>query len=122
MHRGDELMALATETAMFRIVSSRRRSSGKKRGQPWTLWELEVFDEDGQAPELPCFTFHRCKPNRRLREFEIERRDHPRYGASYTLTPVGAADDDDLLARVEHLEERVAALAAVLYDEKQVIA
>lgn len=113
-------MSTTADTVLLRVRSCRKRASGKRRGAPWVLYAVDVVDEDGQELELPAFSFFACR--RGLQEFEIEQRDHPRYGASFTLTPIAGADGTELLERVEALEERVAALAALVYESQGVAA
>jgi len=93
-------------------------AEGSTNGKGWTLYGVEAEDEFGipVEDELKCFA--NLRPG--LAEYELERRDHPEYGTSYTIkAPQGQAQgqDSQLAGRVEALEEKVTALAKRVYGE-----
>lgn len=102
------------------IVNREEKASGEKNGNKWTLWKVEVLDEQGQPidAEFKCFGDPELNV---LTEFEVERQEHEKYGVSYMLK--GGRDSgggggkgglgasvDALRDRVETLEAAVAAL------------
>jgi len=87
-------------------------SSGVSRnGKPWTLHKVIAVDEGGEQIGETLLTFAALPLNEPV-TVEVERRDDPRHGLSYTLKLPRAGSA--LAGRVDELEQRVAAIEARL--------
>lgn len=72
-----------------------------KKGKPYTIFEVFAVDDAGQTVEAKLRSFDPLEINK-LVEYEIERREDPRHGTSYTLKKPGRPDppvDPRLLQR-----------------------
>jgi hypothetical protein len=90
------------------IVSSltELRSGIGPRGR-WTLFKVEATDVDGCAITERLTTFSKLRTGKAI-EVEVERREHPQHGVSYTVKLPRAGGG--LSGRVGALERRVSAL------------
>jgi hypothetical protein len=86
---------------------SELKTGTSSKGKPWTLYKVEATDTAGQ-PITESLTTCAKLPTGEQIEVEVERRDHPQHGPSYTLKLPRA--DNGLAGRIEALEQRVAAL------------
>ncbi len=90
------------------VALSELKSGTSSTGIPWTLFRVEATDPDGQPIAENLTTFEPLPIGEAI-EVEVERRDHPQYGPSFTLK-LPRRSDNGLAARIEALEQRVAAL------------
>lgn len=85
----------------------------------WTLYEVAVLDEAGDPIDANFKSFDNL-PIGQLIEFEVEKREHEKYGVSYSLKPPPSVarglkpnitgDIAELRQRIARLESQVGAL------------
>jgi hypothetical protein len=100
-------MAVATRKVIVREVAPIKSGTGP-RGS-WTLYRVMAADEHGEVITAPLTSFEEL-PTGELIDVAIEPRTHERFGTTYTLKRPRAGES--LRARVDELEQRVAALEA----------
>lgn len=83
------------------------RSGTSKHGRPWKLFKVSATDPDGRPIEEQLTTFSKLPIGEAI-EVEVERREHPEYGPSFTLKLPSAGGG--LARRVADLEKRVSSL------------
>lgn len=88
---------------------SELKSGTSAKGKPWTLYGVTATTPEG-APIRESLTTFATLPIGEEIEVEVEVREDPRYGRSFTLKLPGRGGG--LAARVDALEHRVAALEA----------
>jgi hypothetical protein len=96
----------ATRSLVVSELSELKTGTSSK-GKPWTLYKVTATDPDGKPIAESLTTFARLPIGEPV-EVEVERREHPEYGASFTLKLPRAGGG--LARRVDELERRVAAL------------
>ncbi len=79
-----------------------------RSGRPWVLYRATATTPEGAPIRESLTTFAKLPTGQEI-EVEVEVRDDPRYGRSFTLK---LRSGKGLTARVEALEQRVAALEA----------
>lgn len=89
----------------------------------WTLYEVAVLDEAGEPVEAEFKAFDNL-PIGQLIEYQVEKREHEKYGVSYSLKlPPGMAagrkpnitgDIAELRQRIARLESQVSGLGLPL--------
>jgi hypothetical protein len=108
------------ETVELVVRSCTVLHRGRGRTGTWTLYDVAAEYVDGAPLEHPGRSF---EPIRRgPGEFTLTYRDHKKYGPTMTLKPVAGEEVGDLHERLEILEERVAAMAAIVYEQARVAA
>lgn len=85
------------------MCSEARRGVSQKTGREWTLFKVQANDEHGSPIGEELQSFEDLPLGRG--EFEVERRDHPQYGTSFTVKA-----PSPLMRRLDELEARVAKL------------
>lgn len=110
-------------TRKINVIETKPLKSGvSSTGKAWTIYEVTAVGEDGAPIEEKLRSFDELRGQV---EVEIERKDDPKYGVSYTLKlPKGAPGAgeppssgarlgpkvDELRARLETLEQIVTTL------------
>jgi hypothetical protein len=90
---------------------SELKTGTSSTGNPWTLYKVEATDADGKPIAESLTTFSKL-PTGQAVEVEIERRDDPKYGPSFTLKLPRRSDNG--AGRIDALEQRVAALEQMM--------
>lgn len=107
-------MGMATKVLEVLMCSEERRGVSPKNGQEWVIYKVQANDEMGVAITEKLQSFSDLPVGRG--EYEVERRDHEKFGTSYTVKDPNARRVSAPPARfatlemVEALEARVNAL------------
>lgn len=94
------------------VTSTKVITSGSSGKGPWTLYEVNAVGEDGQPVTEKLRAFAEL-PVGDLKEYEVEKVVHEKYGVSYTLSLGGGGGKhlgpkvDEVRDRVESLEQTV---------------
>lgn len=96
-----------TATRKLIVTSLTEMRSGIGPHGRWCLRRVEAVDADGNAIAESLVTFAEL-PTGKAIEVEVERREHPQHGVSYTVKLPRAGGG--LSGRVGALERRVSAL------------
>ena len=103
----------------LKIVGQTEKANGMgKNDKPWTLYEYDVEQENGQKVELQCKGFRDMSDSfGKVIEFGVERQTHEKYGESFLLHPPKRdlkVAVDELRNRVQTLEHEVAQLKGMI--------
>lgn len=100
------------------VTSCKRITSGRSKGNEWTLFGVDCVTEEGEVLDRNCLSFYLCR--RGVAEYEVMPQQREGHEPSYLLKPIEPEDMASTLERLEILEERVAAMAAIVYEQKPV--
>lgn len=101
---------MATRTIKIKSLDDVSRGQRKDGKGEWVLREMKAETEDGKAIGEKLKTFSEFEVGQTV-EVELEKEDHPTYGVSYMVRPVGKfatrKELQLLVERVNDLEESV---------------
>lgn len=87
------------------MCSIERQGVSQKTGKAWTLYRVQANDAQGNPISEKLQAFQELPVGRG--EYEVERREHPEYGVSFTVKAPSAFS-----RRIDELEARIAKLEA----------
>jgi len=104
-------IVMPTRVLEVLMCSEERRGVSQKNGQEWVIYKVQANDENGQPISEKLQSFSDLPVGRG--EYEIERRDHEKFGTSYTVKDPNARRVPPPPARFATLEMHEALQARV---------